>query len=66
MNASGEPGTILKDRVWLALVLGPLVWIAAFGPWIDWDSTASVCLVVGGSFCLNLSLVSVLVPRLMR
>jgi hypothetical protein len=55
-----------KDRVWLALVVGPLIWIAVFSSWVDWKSLADVCLVLGGSFCINLGIVSICQPWLQR
>lgn len=53
---------ILKDRVWLALVFGPLVWMALFAPFVDRTIPEQVALWFGGSFCLNLAIVSVCVP----
>ena len=56
--------TIWKDRVWLALALGPFAWAAVFSPWVDWSSLSSVGILIIVSFCLNLNLgiVSLCVP----
>lgn len=50
------------DPVWLCLVFGTLVWMALFAAFVDRTATASVCLWIGGSFCLNLAVVSLSVP----
>jgi hypothetical protein len=54
-----------KDRVWLALVLGPFAWMAAFAPFLDlasvhWGAVWAV------AFNINLGFVSMCVPFLMR
>ncbi|HEY7120803.1 MAG TPA: hypothetical protein VH475_29735 [Tepidisphaeraceae bacterium] len=56
---------IWKDRVWLALVLGPLAWMAASAPFLDiakvhWGVVWAV------AFNVNLGLVSMCSPFLMR
>ena len=56
----------MKDPVWLALVLGWLVWLAVFAPFVDRDQFDQLCLWLGGSFCLNLGIVSLSVPWLQR
>lgn len=54
------------DPVWLCLVFGTLVWMALFAAFVDRTATASVCLWIGGSFCLNLAVVSLSVPWLQQ
>jgi hypothetical protein len=52
----------LRDRVYLCLLFGPLMWIAVFSPFVDRDDLAQFCLWLFGSFCLNLGIVSLGVP----
>jgi hypothetical protein len=56
----------LKDPVWLCVVFGPLLWVAALTPLVDRSDPVQFYLWLGGSFCLNLALVSMLVPWLLR
>jgi hypothetical protein len=63
VTAMTEP--IWKDRVWLALVLGPFAWMAASAPFLDlttvhWGALAAV------AFNVNVGLVSMCVPILTR
>ncbi len=53
---------VLKDRVWLALIFGTLAWMVLFAPFVDRTSLEQIALWLGGSFCLNLAIVSVCVP----
>ncbi len=53
---------VLKDRVWLALIFGTLAWMVLFAPFVDRTSLEQIALWFGGSFCLNLAIVSVCVP----
>jgi hypothetical protein len=66
MNASGARGTIFEDRVWLALVFGPLAWMALLlsimGRPLDATSIGAFYSV---GMCLSIGLVSVFFP-LMR
>ena len=54
------------DPIWLSFVLGPLVWMALFAIFVDWNSLSSVCLWAGGSATLNVALVSIAQPWLER
>ena len=47
-------------------MLGPLVWMALFAVFLDWNSLSSVCLCAGGSFTLNVAFVSMAQPWLGR
>ena len=55
---------IWKDRVWLCFVLGPLVWMALFLPFVEWSKLDGLKLVELASvaFVLNIGLVSACVP----
>ena len=54
--------------MWLLLVLGPLVWMAALAPVVDWsgdDPTwVSLLVLYSKSMCLNVGAVSIGMPRL--
>jgi hypothetical protein len=60
-----EPRRTVRGRAVVAVV-GPFVWMAVFLPWVDPGNLTSVCLLIGGSFCLNLGIVSLCVPWLER
>jgi hypothetical protein len=66
MNVSGARETIFKDRVWLALVFGPLVWMALLlsimGRPLD---VVSIGAFYSVGMCLSIGLISVFLP-LMR
>ena len=53
---------VLKDRVWLALVFGTLVWMALFAPFVDRTIRRAGRPMVRRQLRLNLAIVSVALP----
>ena len=57
---------VIKEPVWLALVLGWLLLMGVLTPLVDRSDLAQICMWMGGTFCLNLAVVSLCVPWLQR